>query len=194
MTKEAILHKSLYLFSQKGYSATSIREIAAAVGIKESSIYAHFSGKEDIFRSVIAKYDFCQAILTNLEELKNNPLDVLRYKTEQFISAYANPDYIAYSKLSEMEMLKDGPARELVRAESFDKIDQFFESMLTMLVDDGILKQCDKKLMLVEFVGPFYYIHMKLISGWLRDGEPEILIDTMRKHLQHFFESFKDSK
>ena len=117
MTKEAILHKSLYHFSQKGYSATSIREIATAVGIKESSIYAHFSSKEDIFRSVIAKYDFCQAILTNLEELKNNPLEVLRYKTEQFISAYANPDYIAYSKLSEMELLKDGPARELVRAD-----------------------------------------------------------------------------
>ena len=89
MTKEAILHKSLYLFSQKGYSATSIREIASAVGIKESSIYAHFSGKEDIFRSVIAKYDFCQAILTNLEELKNNPLEVLKYKTEQLISSRA---------------------------------------------------------------------------------------------------------
>jgi TetR/AcrR family transcriptional regulator, cholesterol catabolism regulator len=36
------------LFYEKGYHATSMREIAAAVGIKAASVYNHFGGKEDI--------------------------------------------------------------------------------------------------------------------------------------------------
>jgi AcrR family transcriptional regulator len=36
------------LFYEKGYHATSMREVAAAVGIKAASVYNHFSSKEDI--------------------------------------------------------------------------------------------------------------------------------------------------
>ena len=48
-TREEILNESLDLFAKKGYYGTSMREIAKAVGIKGSSIYNHFNGKEDIF-------------------------------------------------------------------------------------------------------------------------------------------------
>ncbi len=36
------------LFYEKGYHATSMREVAAAVGIKAASVYNHFASKEDI--------------------------------------------------------------------------------------------------------------------------------------------------
>lgn len=44
-TKEKIVYQSLGLFSQKGYDGVSMRENAAAVGIKGASLYNHFSGK-----------------------------------------------------------------------------------------------------------------------------------------------------
>ena len=50
-TKERIIFESLNLFSQKGYDGVSMRDIAAAVGIKGASIYNHFKGKEEIFLS-----------------------------------------------------------------------------------------------------------------------------------------------
>lgn len=43
-TKERILQESLTLFSIRGYEAVSMREIGRSVGIKESSIYKHYSG------------------------------------------------------------------------------------------------------------------------------------------------------
>ena len=51
-TKKRIIIESLKLFASKGYDGVSMREIAAAVGIKGASIYNHFKGKEDIFLGI----------------------------------------------------------------------------------------------------------------------------------------------
>ncbi len=50
-TRERILDAALELFAAQGYAATSLRQIAQAVGIKESAIYAHFASKEAVFRT-----------------------------------------------------------------------------------------------------------------------------------------------
>jgi len=55
-TKQKIILTALELFSQKGYTETSIREIAAVVGIKESSIYNHFESKNSILDYILEKY------------------------------------------------------------------------------------------------------------------------------------------
>jgi AcrR family transcriptional regulator len=49
-TRERILDAALERFAAQGYAATSLRQIAQAVGIKESAIYAHFASKEAVFR------------------------------------------------------------------------------------------------------------------------------------------------
>jgi AcrR family transcriptional regulator len=40
------------LFYEKGYHATSMREVAAAVGIKAGSLYNHFASKEDLLSEI----------------------------------------------------------------------------------------------------------------------------------------------
>jgi AcrR family transcriptional regulator len=54
-TKERILDAALELFSTEGFTGTSMRTIAKAVGINAGSIYNHFESKEDILHSL---YDF----------------------------------------------------------------------------------------------------------------------------------------
>ena len=56
-TKEKILFNALEMFSQTGYNTVSIRDIAEAVDIKESSIYYHFKNKQDIFDSIVERYE-----------------------------------------------------------------------------------------------------------------------------------------
>ena len=41
-TKERIRYEALNLFSEKGFDTVSVRDIASAVGIKESSLYNHY--------------------------------------------------------------------------------------------------------------------------------------------------------
>jgi AcrR family transcriptional regulator len=51
-TRERILEAALDLFSSRGFAGTSVREIAAAVGITEGGLYAHFAGKQAIFEEL----------------------------------------------------------------------------------------------------------------------------------------------
>jgi AcrR family transcriptional regulator len=52
-TKENLIKISVELFSRQGFSGTSIRQIASAEGIKESSIYYHFANKEAILQAIL---------------------------------------------------------------------------------------------------------------------------------------------
>jgi len=52
MTKQEILEHALSLFMTKGYEGASMSDLAAATGIKKASLYAHYSGKEEIFSAV----------------------------------------------------------------------------------------------------------------------------------------------
>lgn len=54
-TREIILREALNLFSRKGYAAVSMRDIATVVGIRASSIYHHFNGKQELFEVLIQK-------------------------------------------------------------------------------------------------------------------------------------------
>ena len=45
-TRQAILDAALDLFSEKGYFGTSLRDVATAVGVRESALYNYFAGKD----------------------------------------------------------------------------------------------------------------------------------------------------
>ena len=47
-----LLDAAAELFAAKGYHATSVRDIAASVGMLPGSIYYHFSSKEELFAAV----------------------------------------------------------------------------------------------------------------------------------------------
>lgn len=52
-TKDKIFEAAVHLFSENGYNGASIRDIAKEVGIKESSIYNHFKGKDAILQAIL---------------------------------------------------------------------------------------------------------------------------------------------
>ncbi|HPE16244.1 MAG TPA: helix-turn-helix domain-containing protein [Oscillospiraceae bacterium] len=55
-TTGRILEVSADLFARKGYDAVSLHEIAAAAGIRESSVYNHFEGKSGILDALLALF------------------------------------------------------------------------------------------------------------------------------------------
>jgi len=52
-TKERIFEAAIDLFAQKGFDATSMREIAEAVGIKKASMYSHYKSKDEILEKIV---------------------------------------------------------------------------------------------------------------------------------------------
>ncbi|WP_437964732.1 TetR/AcrR family transcriptional regulator [Sorangium sp. So ce260] len=54
--QEAALERAMVLFWDRGYEATSLDELSAAMGISPSSLYAAFGGKEQLFRAAVDRY------------------------------------------------------------------------------------------------------------------------------------------
>jgi AcrR family transcriptional regulator len=52
-TRDEILRVALELFTQKGFEGTSVRDIATALGITQSSLYYHFASKDDIVATLM---------------------------------------------------------------------------------------------------------------------------------------------
>ena len=48
---------ALDLFSKRGYSGVSVRDICGELGLKESALYYHFKNKEELLNSLYAKVD-----------------------------------------------------------------------------------------------------------------------------------------
>jgi AcrR family transcriptional regulator len=53
--RQRILDEAAALFVQQGFAATSVRHIAAACGMRASSIYYHFASKNELLEAVFAR-------------------------------------------------------------------------------------------------------------------------------------------
>ena len=53
MTREKILEAAAQIFSQKGYHATSMSDIAGAVNLQKASLYHHVESKQEILASLL---------------------------------------------------------------------------------------------------------------------------------------------
>jgi TetR/AcrR family transcriptional regulator len=52
-SNDRILKKALELFSEKGYDATSVREICEAAGITKPTLYHFYGSKEGVYRAIV---------------------------------------------------------------------------------------------------------------------------------------------
>jgi len=87
-TKEKIQNVVIKMFSGKGYTETSMREISADLNISKAALYYHFSSKEEIFTSIIENI-FKETIKFNQELASQNiPIcEILRKWIEHIISS-----------------------------------------------------------------------------------------------------------
>jgi AcrR family transcriptional regulator len=50
---DRILFKALELFSERGYDATSVREICEAAGVTKPTLYHFYGSKEGVYRAIV---------------------------------------------------------------------------------------------------------------------------------------------
>ena len=75
MTRQQILNAALHLFSERGFSRTTVRDIARAAGITDAAIYYHFESKQELLEALVEERGFLTSF-QNLERVEAQmPLD-----------------------------------------------------------------------------------------------------------------------
>lgn len=106
-TAQKILDAAEDLFAEKGYSATSLGDVADRVGIRSPSLYNHFKNKEALYQAVLDRLleDFSRP----LAELDSGPVTqdrVLHWLETIVRQHHANPNL---ARLLQHAALSGGP-------------------------------------------------------------------------------------
>ena len=90
-TRERILEAAKGVFTEKGYDAASVSEIARRVGASKQLVHHHFGSKEALFREVhLAKF---RPQVEWTEALSDEPGELL---AQRFAQRAADPDYTRF--------------------------------------------------------------------------------------------------
>ncbi len=157
-TKQVIFDVAVDLFSVKGFSGVSVREIARAVGIKESSLYNHFQNKDDILAQI---FDYFQGEMkkTSLSEeyleQKINNMNAEEFWEKgltNFQQATLKPEMQKISRIVLLEMFDDPRARDIAIEEFFTRQQKVTEKIFILMQKKGLIKKgLDAKVLAQEY-------------------------------------------
>ncbi len=78
-TRQALLDAALFVFSQKGYAAASLEEIAEHAGVSRGAIYWHFHSKADLYNTLVEEISAQAEIVIRRAVVEGrSPLDIHR--------------------------------------------------------------------------------------------------------------------
>lgn len=106
MSKQEILNAAAQIFSQKGYHATSMQDIADAVNLKKASIYHHVASKQEILQGVLEQaLDLVIARVTAVTEEDAPAPQKLRQAIRDYLQTLASHQELAAVLLLEYRSL-----------------------------------------------------------------------------------------
>lgn len=194
--KQKILSEALSLFSEKGYSAVYVGDIAEAVGIKAPSLYKHFKSKQDIFNAILE--ELTQDYNKQAAELKLNGTNasedaalfsavsedgLVEMGKELFLYFLHNDKVRKFRKMLTVEQFRNSELAELFSGQYVDAPLSYQSAMLAFLSENGLLMKADAKIMALHFYAPIYL----MLS--LCDREPnreEEALQLIEQHIRQF--------
>lgn len=115
--RELILSSAAEMFARQGIGATTVREIADAVGVLSGSLYHHFASKDAIVDEVLSGYlDAIRERYAEMLDSDMNPADRLRALVLTSLQVAENQPHATAIYQNELHYLRGHPRFEYVQS------------------------------------------------------------------------------
>ena len=196
-TKQEILEASLELFSVQGFEATSISQIADAVGVRKASLYSHFENKQAILdalvknvleqyaaHSIFAKADWEKAA-GSLPQTADDAVQMIQGQMRYILH---DPHISKARKMLVIEQFQNPELAKLQTKQNYTDVLRYFTGLVRHLIRNGVLAGDDPEIMAAQLCLP--------ISTWINlcDREPEReqeVMELVKRHIQQFFRVYR---
>lgn len=200
-SKIKILEAALDLFSQQGYEATSVGQIADAVGIKKASLYSHFESKQEIFdvlmamlnsiydeKSIFKKVDWDDEASIGEDFDFKTAEDLVQNVKYQLQFICHEPHIKKTRKLLTIEQFQNQDLCALQEAHTYGDIMRYSEGMMKYLIRKGIFKDLGARTMALQYMAP---ISVELYRVDRNPALEKEALENIEKHIRLIFELFK---
>jgi AcrR family transcriptional regulator len=171
------------LFAERGYHATSIADLAAAIGIRKGSVYSHIAGKDELLAEIgLAGAEAFHAALDGVDGTAD-PVERLRMALRAHLGVVAGQLDVATVFLQEWRYLANA-AREQFLAER-RRYEQRIRAMFEDAVATGSLRldlDVPRAVLLFLSVGNWAYTWMS--SGTDVDSEADAIWSVLYKGVE----------
>ncbi len=157
--KELIIREALKLFSEKGFAAVSMRDLAESVGISVSTIYHYYESKQALVRDMIVRADELTAkardsffrILSGTEKVECEPFVQAGM---MYVTAYLRHEQIdPLLRMLESERFHEPAAEETWQRMMFADPIAHEAKVFELLASRGELRETDADRLAGEYHG-----------------------------------------
>lgn len=193
-TKEEIIGVSLTLFSQRGFTAVSVRDICREVRIRESSVYYHFKNKHAILDELQSRFE--AAAMSWMKQLEDAMAGSLHFSklfgenvAKIFFEDYLMDDFCnKFIRLLQMERRGNEELGRLYDQWMFDEPLRFQSKVFSILTEQKRKGYANSEDLAVKFYSPiFLFCERYLLSGELSEEKKEMFRRKAYAHFGNFF-------
>lgn len=165
-SKSRILDAAFDLFSTRGFSETSMRDIANAVDVKAASLYNHFGGKRELLDALIGREtEYVEEELRLAGAMASPDDDPAAYSDsrpdriedlvwQSYAPFFEDPRMKKLMRLLAANRYRDERWGALYSAVFIERPLAIQEAIFDRLASDGAFGSCDTRLAAAQFHGP----------------------------------------
>ncbi|TAJ98729.1 MAG: TetR/AcrR family transcriptional regulator [Candidatus Manganitrophaceae bacterium] len=165
--RKELLQVSLRLFSENGYDATSIRDIAREAGVTEGLLYHYFKGKKDLLKTIVQESVCDGVVFEQLDQIDLLPMEeaVCRIGTH-LLENLKNKKEIFKLMLSEARLFEEDNDHfipKLIYQNSMLR----FGAFLKKRMERGEIREMDPVLLARQFSGSLvaFFLFQEILLG-----------------------------
>lgn len=183
--KDQVLRAAELLFSQRGFHAASVRDIANALQIKGGSLYAHIESKDDLLWEIVSvAADRFFAAISPIVEADLVPVERLKRAILAHVGVITGNLEAAAVYSNEWRNLSD--QRRTQFAARRDEYEGIFRGLLGDCIREGTFAAVDEKFATLLILSSMNWIYQ-----WYRADGPMTPEEIARKLTEMIFNGLR---